>query len=305
MLSNITNFPNGITSFGVPIVGGAILTTGNIYFVDSGGHGGDGKTPLTAVATIAEAVTKCTASNDDYIFVAAGHAETLSPTASVAGLTIDKIGCHIIGLGSGALRPTITIAGLAADTSVDGISITGASVEIANIIIAATTTGNITAQIDVAAANIHIHNCYFKAGAEDVVACITVPDAGDNAVIEDNFFEVTANGAGAGIKIESASNDGFIARRNLFNGGSDTNAWDEGAIYSAVVHTNCMIMDNRFLYGGAIIFSDAATGIISGNFCAEGTLGSMIDPGSCMCFENYEADAVDQTARLFPTTPAS
>jgi len=31
----------------------------------------------------------------------------------------------------------------------------------------------------------------------------------------------------------------------------------------------------------------------------------MLDPGSCMAAENYEADAVDQSARLFPGTVAS
>jgi hypothetical protein len=31
----------------------------------------------------------------------------------------------------------------------------------------------------------------------------------------------------------------------------------------------------------------------------------MLNPGSCMCAENYEADAVDETARIFPATAAS
>ena len=35
------------------------------------------------------------------------------------------------------------------------------------------------------------------------------------------------------------------------------------------------------------------------------TLGSMLDPGSCMCARNFEADAIDQKAREFPTTAAS
>jgi hypothetical protein len=37
---------------------------------------------------------------------------------------------------------------------------------------------------------------------------------------------------------------------------------------------------------------------------AGGTLGSMLDPGSCFCFENYEADDIDESGRLFPTTTA-
>jgi quinolinate synthase len=45
--------------------------------------------------------------------------------------------------------------------------------------------------------------------------------------------------------------------------------------------------------------------MISNNVMGSGTLGSMLDPGSCMCHENYEADAINQTARDFPDTVAS
>jgi len=60
-------------------------------------------------------------------------------------------------------------------------------------------------------------------------------------------------------------------------------------------------LDNICSGGPGIIFSAAATGVIARNLFGGGTLGSMLDPGSCMCFENYEADAIDETARLFPT----
>jgi len=64
---------------------------------------------------------------------------------------------------------------------------------------------------------------------------------------------------------------------------------------------------NQFIMIGAhsIEFDAAATGIISNNFFGNGTLGSMLDPGSCMCYENYEADAINQSGRLVPTTVAS
>ena len=45
--------------------------------------------------------------------------------------------------------------------------------------------------------------------------------------------------------------------------------------------------------------------MIADNYVGEGTLGSMIDPGSCMCFENYEADAINETGALEPGTAAS
>ena len=58
---SLTNFPNGITSFGVPIVGQGRFSSpwATHYFVDGtyGSDGNDGKTPGTAFLTIQKAVT--------------------------------------------------------------------------------------------------------------------------------------------------------------------------------------------------------------------------------------------------------
>ena len=53
---SLTNFPNGITSFGVPMMGGMIpSTTGKYYFVNSvtGSNGNEGTDPSAPLATIA------------------------------------------------------------------------------------------------------------------------------------------------------------------------------------------------------------------------------------------------------------
>lgn len=68
---SLTNFPNGITSFGVPVFGGVPPTTGNVYFVDyrNGSDSDDGKTPGSAVKTLGRAYALCTSNNNDYIFI--------------------------------------------------------------------------------------------------------------------------------------------------------------------------------------------------------------------------------------------
>ena len=97
----------------------------------------------------------------------------------------------------------------------------------------------------------------------------------------------------------------MAVRNCTFHGGNGSNQWDVGAINSGVAHTDCLIDNNVSTFGPAIIFSAAALGMISRNIMGEGTLGSMLDPGSCMAAENYEADAIDQSGRLFPGTVAS
>lgn len=79
---------------------------GNIWFVDSGqSHSGDGKTWDGAFITLDEAIGYCTASNGDVIYVAPGHAETLTSDGAVA---VDVAGITIKATGNGDNRPVFT-----------------------------------------------------------------------------------------------------------------------------------------------------------------------------------------------------
>jgi hypothetical protein len=58
MLPNTTNYPNGVTSFGIPVMGGGGIpaTFGNVWFVDptNGSDGNTGKSTTDAFASIAD-----------------------------------------------------------------------------------------------------------------------------------------------------------------------------------------------------------------------------------------------------------
>lgn len=87
------------------------LTTGDIWFVDSGSATGadtvgHGQNPDSPFVTIDYAIGQCTASQGDIIYVMPGHAETLSAAAAI---TCDVIGIKIIGLGWGSNMPTLSI----------------------------------------------------------------------------------------------------------------------------------------------------------------------------------------------------
>lgn len=239
----ITAFPNGVSSWGVPLLPGAGSVgprTGDVYWVHSSGSTGNGgRDPSVPVSTLASAITLATAANGDVIYVMEGHAETVS-----TGIAVDKSGVTIIGLGNGRNRPTFT--GSVADDTLD---ITAANVTIQGLRFAAATTVTGGA-INVAAADCRILDCEFLQSTNDLEE-ITVPDAGDRVEIAGCTFLVTGNGPDSAIRIESASNDGVWIHHNTFNGGSTTNVFDDGAIRSTVAHTNCRIHDNEFLYGTA------------------------------------------------------
>ena len=101
-----TNFPNGVTSFGVPVVGGQLPTTqGNYWFVSSttGSSGNPGNDISLPFAALSNAVSA--ASSGDIIVLLPNHAETI---VAAGGVTINKAGLTVIGMGEGSTRPTFT-----------------------------------------------------------------------------------------------------------------------------------------------------------------------------------------------------
>lgn len=130
-------FLNGVMVRGVPVLNSH---SGNVYWVDSGigSDGNSGKSPEKPWATLDYAVSRCTASNGDIIFIAPGHAETISTATALA---VDVPGVSIVGLGTGALRPTFTVGTAATAT----ITFSAANCSAENIIVKSNLDGLNTA----------------------------------------------------------------------------------------------------------------------------------------------------------------
>ena len=110
---SLTNFPNGITSFGVPVLGtiGGLPFTGNYYFVDpvNGADGNEGSVELP-LKTLYGALAKCTAGNNDVVVLigdgtAAGSArlstalaQEITSSATTGTLNWNKDATHLIGV---------------------------------------------------------------------------------------------------------------------------------------------------------------------------------------------------------------
>ena len=136
------------------------LTTGNVFFVDSGNTtkggatAGYGTSPDAPFLTLDAAIGNCTANNGDIIFVLPGHAETI---IADSGVDIDQAGITVIGLGSGAARPTFTFQGnVAAD-----FKLAAASTVIKNLLFL-NNLDNTTGIVEVSAADCKILGCEFR-----------------------------------------------------------------------------------------------------------------------------------------------
>lgn len=96
---SLTNFPNGLSSFGVPVIGGGYIpaTSGNYIFVNY--TTGDDGTPLRAVSvskplkTVARAYELATSNNDDVIVLMGNATHVLTSM-----LTVSKNRVHFVGM---------------------------------------------------------------------------------------------------------------------------------------------------------------------------------------------------------------
>lgn len=159
----LTNFPNGLASFGVPVLPGVDdVTVGQVFFVcnrtnANGSDGNKGTDPCQPFATVDYAIGQCTAGRGDKIYVLPGHTETVTATS----IALDVANVQIIGLGHGASRPKFTY-------------------------------GAAAATITVSAAGCKWMNCHFVANFADVAAAFTIGAAKDFRLEGNSFIDTSS-----------------------------------------------------------------------------------------------------------------
>ena len=305
----LTNFPNGVTSFGIPQIGsdGLIPTsTGSYFFVDSttGNSGNTGDTPTDALATIDQAINKCTASKGDVIIVMPGHAETI---ADATTLVPDVAGITIVGLGNATDQPEITFSATGSQ-----IIVTGASTVLRNLRFVAGISA-IDIGVNVDANNVTIEGCTFtfSTTAYDFVIGVDI-DAYDYCTVRNCVFDAETATAGAlsGVQLDDANN--CIIDGNYFSGDFSDSAIANpaaDALGTKVLITNNYIYnDDTASASNGIQLQNAYTGLIARN-----VIGSLqatnvfdaIDAGSCLNVENYACNAVDEVGILAGSSTAS
>lgn len=113
-MPGLTNYPNGISSFGVPVLGnlGGIPFTGNYYFVDpvNGLDGNTGGSPSKALKTLYRAHALCTDGNNDVVILigngqlsgsavlSLANAQSVDSSATSGTLNWTKNATHLVGV---------------------------------------------------------------------------------------------------------------------------------------------------------------------------------------------------------------
>lgn len=310
---SVTNFPGGLTSFGVPLIGSGSsvpATTGSYFFVDSGtgSNSNSGRDKDHPVATLAYALTLCTASKGDVVVMMPGHAETVSTTITpVAGVTI-------VGLGNGRNRPVFT----AAASALDVFTISAANVTLQNFVIVGA-SASVTALVECSAADMRLLNMELQ-GAVTPVALITLSNAGAvRPVIENCVFRAAA-GTTIIISPEVTGACGEDMRiTNTYVHGSSVRDIDTAVIQSSKKNCTGLIINGLYVVGivggdnvaGAFDFN-SSTGLVDGmivnahiGFDTAVTAGEVIDAGGMLTSQCFFTDIVSATGARFPATTAS
>lgn len=300
---SLTNYPNGVTSFGVPLMGGSVgipATTGTYFFVHSttGNSGNTGKGPGQAVTTIDIAVGLCTANKGDVIIVMPGHNETI---VSATSLVVDVAGISIIGLGVNQSRPVLDF-----DNNSGSIEMDAANCRLSNIVLRASVTA-VAVGINVDANDVTLDNLEttWEATGDDFAIIVDV-DGFDRCTITDcKFFgELAVAGGVTSIRIDDSHN--LVFQRNMMVGNSAIMFTMAGALSQTCVVTDNIMYNADTTDDSCWEIAVASTGILANNRTttlnhAAGT-GAAIDPGSMLCIENLVCNSIDESGELIPTT---
>lgn len=158
----LTNFPQGLSSFGIPVYGsqsnGQPLV-GQVLFVDTvnGVNAGPGVSPTAPYQTLVYAISQAAANAT--IFLMPGSTITVADATSTA---FNVAGLTIIGMGYGSQRPLFDFTTAA------------------------------TASIVVSVNNVMVQNCRFRASFLSITAPFTLTTA-TSVMVDNNIFFDTSN----------------------------------------------------------------------------------------------------------------
>jgi len=296
----LTQYPNGVASYGIPVLGGGSIpsTTGTVFFVSSGvgSDGNSGKAPDKAFATLDFAIGKCTASKGDVILLMPGHAETLT-----AQINADVAGISIIGLGTQNLRPALTGNG-----TIDVIDVSAANILIENVEFPVPGTDAQTADINIDAAGCTVRNTLHHGSttSKNKVDIITLTANADDALIDGaRIYNVTVEVVG-GIVLEGACSRVEIRNCMVQDaiGFTDGCISDEAIALQAYIHHN--VFSNAKADTVVMNFVTNSTGVCSFNHVngRHTTIASNVVPGTGMAF--FENRVVEEAAKNGAVIPA-
>lgn len=285
---------------------GIPTTAGNSWFVNSvtGSNGNSGAADQP-FATLAYAISRCNSAKGDNIVLEQGHAETVT---AAAGITIDKSGINIIGLGTGANRPTFTFS----TATTASIRVTAANVMIANIV-GVSGIDLLSSPFDIRAAGCTLGSTIYGAvewhdpdNTMQAVRQVLTTSAADNLKINLKVAGITSGGTSPVNAVRLVGVDGAIINLDFYGRASTsvveflttacTNIEVYGYMYnSGVTNYTKDIVDT---VTGSTWFANFYDG--SAGFAISGGSGSALGPAAAATvIADLAVPTADSTANVY------
>jgi len=169
----LTNFPNGVTSFGIPMVMPGVPipnVNGKVLFVDGtyGADGNKGTDPKLALSTIARAIALANPGDTIFVFPKVMAATDTDPGSYAESVTIDVPQVSLLGVARGRTQGGLPQLKVGTTTTSPIITVAAPAVLIANVGVngAGATGGGILFDDDGGATGSSfggaVTNCHFK-----------------------------------------------------------------------------------------------------------------------------------------------
>lgn len=279
--------PNGLLIDG-RLVGGWTPTgfgRGKTFYVDSNVAGSDGTSPDTAVATVNAAVALCTANQGDVIVVMPKHAETIT---AAGGVTVNKAGVSLIGLGLHGQSPTFTFT--TANTA--SFLISAADVYVENFLMVANFL-NVATAFDVTATGVFINSVTFRDTSTILnwVAGIKASGAdntADRLKVENCRFFPTATGSAGFIKLVGNVAQMRVNNNRMISAGTTATAFGASCLINSTTgklmtqaEITGNIVVNAMTAGELFLSTDGTTnsGVVADNYLGHADVTGTHDPG--------------------------
>jgi len=306
-----TNFPNGISSFGIPIYGASAVApplTNQVMFVDTvnGVNAGTGNGPNNPYQTIAYALTQVTSGAYATIYVMPGSTTTIS---SATALTLNVANVAIIGLGTGAQRPvfayttanTAAVVVSAANVTVQNIRHTGGFLSIARA-------------YTVTAAGFTLDGCSFTDNTNvlnflNIINCTGAANTADRLTVTNNSWYGLGTTSVNSLVLTANDIDRLTVSGNFVQSPNTTDAaWitvTAGILTNASIAYNRTYRKNTATTAGALLSlgGTTSTGFINNNYvlCLDASAPLLFTATTGLgAFENYVSGAITLSGLLTP-----
>lgn len=311
-MPGLTNFPNGVSSFGIPIYGAQANSaplTGTVLFVDTvnGVDAGNGNGPNSAYQTLTYALTQVPSGAYATIFVMQGSTVTIS---SATALLLNVANVSIVGLGTGSQRPVFNFT--TANTA--AIPVSAAGVTVSNIRHTANFL-SIARAYTVTATGFTLDGCSFTDSSGvlnflNIINCTGAANTADRLTVTNNTWVGLGTTSVNSFVLTANDIDQLTFSGNYVNLATTTDAASgvtvtAGVLTSASIAYNRTYRKNTATTAGALVnlSGTTSTGLINNNYCltldASAPLLFTATTG-LGAFENYVSGAITLSGLLTP-----